>query len=422
MYAVHVDYLPRVVDDELTSRLGSAQIVVIEGAKACGKTRTALQRAASVVRLDVDRAAQLAAHVDPALLLDGEVPRLIDEWQVEPALWNHVRHAADERRAPGQFILTGSSVPSEDVTRHSGAGRFSFIRMRPMSLYESGEGTGAISLASLLLGEPARSAEATMSLTELTRLLVRGGWPAHVGANVDDAAQAARDYLRQVREVEVSRVGGVRRDPIKVERLVSSLARNVATQVSESTLARDASGPSEEMSRSTVSGYMEALSRLMVTEDLPAWAPHLRSRAALRQAPKRHFVDPSLAVAALGAGTQRLSRDLEYLGLLFESLVIRDLRVLCQPLGGEVFHYRDKTGLEIDAIVQLHDGRWGAFEVKLGGEKFIDSAAASLVKLARVVDQHKSGPPSVLGVICMAGYGYVRDDGVSVIPIRSLAP
>ncbi len=417
-----VTYIPRIVDDELASRLKSARIVVLEGAKACGKTETALQIANSSVRLDSDRAARIAAATDPILVLEGETPRLIDEWQIEPEIWNPARTLSDNRKLPGQFILTGSAVPDDDPNRHSGAGRISFIRMRPMSLFESSESNGAISLTSLLAGEPARSAEAVMSVPDLAKLLVRGGWPAQHAAGVDEAAQAAKDYLLQIRQVDVNRVGGPRRDPVRVGRLLSSLARNVATEVSDSTLALDASGSNEAMSRNTVSDYLDVLTRLMVIEDQPAWAPHLRSKTPLRQAPKRHFVDPSLAAAALGAGSVRLIKDLEFLGLMFESLVIRDLRILSQPLGGDVYHYRDKAGLEVDAIVQLTDGRWGAFEVKLGGGRLIDEGAASLLRFADVVDVEKIGAPMVLGVICMSDYGYMRKDGVAVVPIRSLAP
>jgi predicted AAA+ superfamily ATPase len=417
-----VTYLPRVIDDMLARRLRSSRIVVIEGAKACGKTETALQVAKSVVRLDIDAAGRQAAAVDPDLVLGGETPRLLDEWQVEPAIWNHVRHFSDDRKVPGQFILTGSAVPEEDPGRHTGTGRFSFLHMRPMSLFECGRSSGTISLAELLEGEPARSVEAKLTVPELADLLVRGGWPAQHDAAVADAAQAARDYLLQIQQADVSRIEGVRRDPIKVGRLLTSLARNVATEVTLKTLAEDASGPGETMAHNTVVDYLGVLSRLMVIEDQPAWAPHLRSKTPLRQSPKRHFVDPSLAAAALNAGPPRLVNDLELLGLLFESLVVRDLRVLSEPLDGKVFHYRDKKNLEVDVVVQLRDGRWGAFEVKLGGERLIDESASTLRRFGNLVDTAKTGPPTVLGVICMSGFGYVRKDGIAVIPICSLAP
>ncbi len=415
-------YIPRTVDAELARRLESARIVVLEGPKACGKTETALQVAQSVVRLDIDSNARLAAAADPLLVLEGKTPRLIDEWQTEPAIWNHARTLTDDRKLNGQFILTGSSVPEDDQNRHTGTGRFSFIRMRPMSLFESGESADTVSLSALMAGEPAHSVEAKLTVPDLAKLVVRGGWPALHGASIDAAAQAAKDYVTQTRQVDVSRVSGIRRDPVKVGRLLASLARNVATEVADSTLAREASTGAEEMTRNTVLDYLDVLTRLMIIEDQPAWAPHLRSSTPLRQTPKRHFVDPSLAVAALGAGPAFLEKDLNFLGLLFESLVIRDLRVLSQPIDGSVLHYRDKKGLEVDAIVQLTDGRWGAFEVKLGGEQLIDDGAASLLRFANGIDTAKSGAPAVLCIICMSGYGYMREDGVAVIPIRSLAP
>ncbi|HVB00528.1 MAG TPA: DUF4143 domain-containing protein [Acidimicrobiales bacterium] len=414
--------MPRIVDAELIRRLSAAPIVVLEGAKACGKTETALQVARSVVRLDIDSSARLAVATEPGLVLQGETPRLIDEWQIEPEIWNHARHLADDRRQPGQFILTGSSVPDDDPSRHSGAGRFSFIRMRPMSLFESAEGVGTVSLASLMNGNLARSGETKLSVADLAKLVVRGGWPLQQSATIANAAQAAKDYLDQIRQVDVSRVGGARRDPIKVGRLLASLGRNIATEVTLKTLAADASGADETMSANTTTEYLDALTRLMIIEDQPAWAPHLRSKTPLRKAAKRHFVDPSLAAAAIGAGPDRLEKDLELLGLMFESLVVRDLRVLAQPLGGEIFHYRDKSGLEVDAIVQLNDGRWGAFEVKLGGASHLDAGAASLLRFADAVNTSKTDVPMALCVVCMSGYGYVRPDGVNVIPIRSLGP
>lgn len=414
-------YLPRVVDAELRVRLAAAGAVVIEGAKASGKTETARQVAASSVLLDVDENARRAAAVDASLVLEGSVPRLIDEWQVEPGLWNHVRRAVDGRGAPGQFVLTGSSVPPDDVARHTGAGRFSFLRMRPMTLFESGHTTGAVSLSALLLGEPPRSDDPGLSVADLADRITVGGWPAQVGRPVTDAGRAARDYLEQIRQVDVSRVAGSRRDPGRVERLLRSLARNTATEVAITVLAADAGGGDGPLDRHTVAEYLNILDRLMVIEDQPAWAPHLRSRANLRTSPKRHFVDPSLAVAALGAGPERLLADLNLLGLLFESLVIRDLRVLAQPLDGRVFHYRDNYGFEADAVVQLADGRWGAFAVKLGAG-LVDEGAEALLKFRESVDTHKSGEPVLLGVIAGTGFGYVRPDGIAVIPVGSLAP
>lgn len=416
-----MSYLPRVVDDELRRRLSSAGAVVIEGPKASGKTETARHAAESVVFLDVDANARQVASIDADLLLRGPVPRLIDEWQVEPRLWNDVRRAVDARRAAGQFILTGSAVPADDVARHTGAGRFSFLRMRPMSLFESGHATGEISLSALLAGESQRSADAGFRVTDIADRVTAGGWPAQVGRPVADASRAARDYLVQIRDVDVSRVDGSRRDPGRVGRLMRSLARNTATEVATTVLAADAGGGDGPLSRHTVAAYLGILERLMVTEDQPAWAPHLRSRANLRSSPKRHFVDPSLAVAALGAGPESLRADLNLLGLLFESLVIRDLRVLAQPLDGTVLHYRDTYGVEADAVVQLHDGRWGAFEVKLGAG-LVDEGAAALTRFRQAIDTTKCGEPAVLGVIVGTGFGYLRPDGIAVIPIGALGP
>lgn len=414
-------YLPRVVDAELEVRLGAAGAVVIEGPKACGKTETARQRAASSVLLDVDDNARRAVAVDPSLVLAGPVPRLLDEWQVEPALWNHVRRAVDERGEPGQFVLTGSSVPADDVARHTGAGRFSFLRMRPLTLFESGHSNGSVSLSGLLSGEPPRTDDPGVAVADLADLIAAGGWPAQHGRRVADAARAARDYLEQIRSVDVPRVAGSRRDPARVGRLLQSLARNSATEVAVSVLAADAGGADGALDRHTVAEYLTILDRLMITEAQPAWAPHLRSRANLRTSPKRHFVDPSLAVAALGAGPERLLADLNLLGLLFESLVVRDLRVLAQPLDGQVLHYRDNYGTEVDAIVQLADGRWAGFEIKLGAG-LVDEGAESLLRFRNAVDTRRTGEPATLGVIVGTGFGYLRPDGIAVIPVAALAP
>jgi predicted AAA+ superfamily ATPase len=416
-----VVYQRRVVDDELASRLGSSGAVLIEGPKACGKTATARQVAASEVLLDVDAAARLAVSVDPRLILAGAIPRLVDEWQIEPAIWNHVRRAIDDRAAPGQFILTGSSVPADDVVRHTGAGRISRLRMRPMSLFETGHSSGAISLAALLGGEPARAADDGMTVASLAERIAVGGWPGSLGRTVGEALRWARDYLDEIRRVDIGRVHATRRDPERVGRLLRALARSVATTVAATTLAADAGGADGALDDETVRDYLAALERLMVIEDQPPWAPHLRSRSILRSAAKRHFVDPSLAVAALRADPTRLLEDLSLLGLLFESLVVRDLRVHAQAMDARVLHYRDNTGLEVDAIIELADGRWAAFEVKLGVGG-IDQGAATLRRFADRVDTQRSGPPLALGVIVGMGYGYTRPDGVAVIPIGALGP
>ena len=414
-------YCPRIADAELRACLASAGAVVIEGPKACGKTRMAQQLAASAVLLDVDPSARQALAVDPALLLAGARPRLLDQWQVEPALWNQVRRAVDACGEPGQFLLTGSAVPADDAARHTGAGRFSFLRLRPMTLLEIGAGQGGVSLAALLEGEPTSCADPGLAVADLAELVCRGGWPAQLGRPLAATSRAARDYLEQVRQVDVQRLDGRRRDPQRLGTLLRSLARNVATEVSLTTLAADAGGADGPLDPRTVADHLQALERLMVLENQPAWRPHLRSKAALRQAPRRHFCDPSLAVAALGGSPDRLLKDLDWLGLLFESLVIRDLRVLAQALDGEVFHYRDNYGVEVDAIVQLRNGRWGAIEIKLGQGQ-VEAAASSLLRFRSQLDIGRTGEPAFLAVVCGSGYGYRRADGISVVPVGALGP
>jgi predicted AAA+ superfamily ATPase len=394
---------------------------VIEGPRACGKTATARQVAASEVLLDVDVNARQAISVDPELVLGGPTPRLIDEWQIEPTIWNHVRRAVDDRSDPGQFVLTGSAVPADDVTRHTGAGRIARLRMRPMSLFEAGRSTGRISLADLMQGQVERSRDPGLTVTDLAEELALGGWPGLRGRGVDEGLLAVRDYLDEIARVDVGRVDASHRDPKRVSRLLSSIARNLATPAAATTLARDAGGADGPLKDDTVRAYLGALERLMVIEDQPAWAPHLRSRHRLRTAPKRHFVDPSLAVAALRATPARLLDDLNLLGFLFESLVVRDLRIYAQAADAQVLHYRDSGGLEVDAVVECGDGRWMAFEVKLGHGQ-IDDAAASLSRFAERIDRARCGSPALLGVIVASGYGYRREDGVAVIPIGALGP
>jgi uncharacterized protein len=416
-----MDYQPRVIDQELQVKLAATGAVVLEGPKACGKTATARQHAASEVLLDIDRSARTAVSVVPELVLEGPVPRLIDEWQVEPEIWNQVRRAVDDRGKPGQFILTGSAVPPDDATRHTGAGRFTRLRMRPMSLYEAGRSTGGISLTQLLGGTMAASKDPGLTVPDLATEVAVGGWPNIRTRPVKDALQAMRAYLDEIRRVDINRVDGARRDPQRVGRLLVALARNVATSVSMTKLGVDVGGSDGAMKYETVGEYLGALERLMIVEDQPAWAPHLRSRAILRTAATRHFVDPALAVAALRATPERLLRDLELLGFLYESLVIRDLRVYAQANDAEVRHYRDNTGLEVDAIVESTSGAWVAFEIKLGA-RWVDEAAANLLRFAERVDIKKSGAPQMLGVIVATGFGYRRPDGVAVIPIGALGP
>ncbi|MBX9928450.1 MAG: DUF4143 domain-containing protein [Gemmatimonadaceae bacterium] len=409
------------VDSELRRRLAATGAVVIEGPKACGKTETARQVAQSEVLLDVDANARAAATLAPHVVLEGPTPRLIDEWQVEPEIWNHVRRAVDVRGQPGQFILTGSSVPADDATRHTGAARITRLRMRPMSLFETGHSTGALSLGELLREGPSSCADPGLSVEDIATRVAVGGWPSHQHLTEAQMLVAMRDYVDEIRRVDISRVDDVRRDPDGVGRLFTSLARNTATTVSMRALAGDTGGAAGPLKEATVDAYLGALARLMIIEDQPAWAPHLRSRAVLRSAPKRHFADPALAVAALRATPSRLLRDLEWLGFLFESLVVRDLRVYGQANDAVVRHYRDGTGLEVDAIVESAAGAWAAFEVKLG-QRQVDDAAARLLTFAARVDTKTAGRPATLGVIVASGVGYVRDDGVAVIPVGALAP
>lgn len=414
-------YQPRVVESELRLRLASAGAVVIEGPKASGKTATAQTLAASVVMLDVDEQARRVADIEPALVLAGNTPRLIDEWQVVPSIWNHVRRTVDTRGQPGQFILTGSAVPADDITRHTGAGRVSRVRMRPMSLFESGRSTGSISVAALLDGRCSKTPDTGLSIPGIAELIAVGGWPGNLGKTPAEALIAVRSYIDEIRRVDVSRVDGVRRDPVKIGRLFRSLARNESTSATVATIAADAGSGDAAIGDDTVRGYLDALERLMIVENQAAWAPHLRSRSRLRQGPKRRFVDPSLAVASLRASPERLLSDMELFGLLFESLVIRDLRVYAQAADADVFHYRDNTGLEVDAIVEAQDGRWAAFEVKMG-QSAIDEASETLRRFADRIDTAKCGEPAVLAVITANGFGYVRPDGIAVIPIGSLGP
>lgn len=423
-------YVPRTADAELQELLRSTGAVLVEGTKAAGKTATAMQAAGSAVLLDVDDNARRLIGTDPAAALAGDTPRLIDEWQLEPVIWNHIRRAVDQRAAAGQFILTGSAVPADDLVRHTGAGRIARLRMRPMSLFETGRSSGEISLGRLLDGQPQRAPRSDMPIAEVAALVGAGGWPANLGRSPPEIARANRGYLEEIRRTDISRASGKTRDPIKVGRLLRSLARNVATPVSMSKLAAEVGG-SSAVKADTMAEYLDALERLMVVENQPAWSPHLRSRATLRAAAVRHFVDPSLAVAALRATPERLLADLRFLGFLFESLVIRDLRVYAQAADAEVFHYREKGGLEVDAVVEAGDGRWAAFEVKLG-ERWVEEGAENLRRLAKRMAQSQHGAPMALAVIVPSGYGFVAagsgTDGsvasgdVGVIPVGALGP
>jgi len=417
-------YLPRVVDDEVRRALRAMPAVLVEGPRACGKTWTGRRFAGSSVYLDERVSASLDAGMDPAAVLDGVPPRLLDEWQSAPGVWNPMRRACDGRGLRGQFILTGSADPPDDITRHSGAGRIMRVRMRPMSLYESGESDGSVSLRSLLEGARCSAADAGVGLGDVLELACRGGWPQMRDADWVTASDAARAYLEEIGRTDVSRVDGTHRDPERVRRLLVSLARNVATEVRHTTLAADTAGPAEEapLERRTVAGYLVALRRLFVMDEVPAWRAHLASRAQARLAPKLHLADPSLTVAALGAGVDSLLRDLKFAGRLFESMVVRDMQVYAQANRCELSHYRDSGNLEVDLIVHRRDGGWLAAEVKLGGAAAIDKGAQALRRLVAKLDLAKTGTPAKLLVVTAGGYAYERPDGVSVVPITSLGP
>ncbi len=372
--------------------------------------------------MDADPRVTETMSADPTLLLTGSSPRLIDEWQAEPAIWNYVRRAVDDRPGLGHFILTGSALPADDVTRHTGAGRMSRLRLRPMSLFELGHSSGGVSLKRLMNGRPVPGIASELSLAEVAELVCVGGWPGHLRRRSMEAAVLANeDYLAEICRIDMTRVGGVGRDPEKVHRFLQSLARNTATVVSAATMARDTQGSDGSFTEQTARSYLAALEQLMVVEQQPAWAPHLRSRSRLRISRKRHFVDPSLATAALGAAPEHLLEDVPWFGFVFESMVVRDLRVYSQATRARVHHYRDNTGLEVDAVVDAGPGRWAAFEIKLGTGR-VEDAARTLLTFADRIDTARCGAPAALGVITATGYGYQRPDGVGVIPIGVLGP
>jgi predicted AAA+ superfamily ATPase len=413
------NYFKRFTDTDLKKRLKSSGAVLIQGAKGCGKTETAIQIAKSTARMDVDEDIRIRMDLDPRLVLEGAVPRLIDEWQEYPQIWNYIRREVDDRKKKGQFILTGSANPEERARLHSGAGRFSVIRMRPMSLFEKNWSTGVVSLLSVIKGKAPSSPQVDFDLGTLAEKLTLGGWPSLIGSSGKEGLRFMRDYVSLLAEVDISRVSDKRRDPQKVMRLLQSLARNISTEASVVSLARDMSGSDVKITDETIAGYLEALERLMAVEQLSAWSPHIRSADTLRKAPKRHFVDPSLAIGALGLSVDKLLKDLHYFGLLFESLVIRDLRIYAEVNDGKVFHYRDSRNMEVDAIVEYPDGTWAAFEVKMGFNAQ-DQAASNLLAFASKIDQEKMGAPAALTVITANGFACRRKDGVNVIPLAVL--
>ena len=416
-----ISYRPRVIDTILKESLEASGAVWIQGPKWCGKTWTARQMSRSFLMMqDPDESANYLqqAMVKPSLLLNGDTPRLIDEWQAAPVLWDAVRFAVDQRGEMGQFILTGSTMPLRSETMHSGTGRISRLKMRTMSLFESNESTGQVSLESLFdHAEPEGTAQ--LSIEGLAFAIARGGWPASIGLSEKAALAQSGKYLTAIVENDVFELSDVQRNPRRIMLLMRSLARNIATMATVETLRKDVSGSESDLAVSTVNAYLDILERLYVVENQPAWSTRLRSKAYLRKSPKRHFTDPSIAVAALQTSPDGLLRDFNTFGYLFESMCIRDLRIYAQKLGGEVCHHCDETGLEADAIITLPDGQWGAVEIKMG-QRQVEKAAINLLKLAKKVDTEVMHPPAFLMVLTGNGYALRLENGVLVVPISCL--
>ncbi len=408
-----VEYRQRIIDRQIKSALTTFGALILEGPRAAGKTTTALQHTASSVRLDSSPDLLTLAETAPDIVLAGDTPRLVDEWQLAPTIWNAVRHAVDSRGSAGQFVLTGTATPADDVTRHSGAGRFRRMLLRPMTLAESGESTGAVAFAELFERSPVAGLGGP-TVEEYAHLIARGGWPALVQQPDRDSLEYLGAYLDDVARSDLA-AAGERVDPIRMRALIRALARNAATETPATRLAREA-----DVSAQSVRKYLDALARVHVVEEQPAWRAHLRSAVRQRVSPKWHFVDPSLAAAALEASPPTLLDDPRTLGFLFESLVVRDLRVYAGALGGTVTHYRDEEGLEVDAIVDLPDGRWAAFEVKLGGQTAIETAATSLHKFASKVSPARTAGLTSLNVITAGTTSLTRPDDVNVIALGHL--
>lgn len=415
-----MSYKERITDTELKRKLESSGAVLIRGAKACGKTESAKQLANSILEVDRDEQVSALMNIDPKRLLHGATPRLIDEWQEEPKLWDYIRHEIDERKKSNQFILTGSSNPVESIQMHSGAGRFTIVNMRTMSWQEMGFSSGKISLKRLFEGDKIEVYDERTDIEFIVEKLIIGGFPTLLNKNITQATDVNRAYVELLAEVDMSRVSDTKRDPVKVRSLLRSLARNTATLVDISTLEKDIrQTENNDISRPTIYDYLDALNRLMIIEEQPAWNTHIRSSASLRKSPKRHLTDISLAVAALGMDKKKLLNDLNFTGFLFESLVTHELRVYGQANDAKVYHYRDSSGLEVDSIVQKYNGDWCAFEIKLGTGQ-IEEAAVSLKKLVSVLDTKKTSPPQSLNIITGTGISYTRQDGINVISLASL--
>lgn len=420
------DYKKRMVDNVLLDKLEAKGAVLIEGPKWCGKTTTALQFSNSVIRVDDPNKREInvkLAQMEPSRLLEGETPRLIDEWQIAPKLWDAARYEIDIRSKEGQFIFTGSAVPIEtDEITHSGTGRFAFLAMRTMSLYESEESTGEVRLGELFDKPKKISGFSELDLEKIAFLVCRGGWPKAIGMGEKAALMQGEEYFEAVVRSDINRADGVKKDKERVKRLMKSYARNQGTQATYATLRGDIEGSdSEKLSDNTVAYYLAALRKIFVVEDMAAWNPNLRSKEAIRTSDTRYYTDPSIAAAALEIGPKDLFNDLNTFGLLFETMCIRDLRVYAQANSGEVYHYRDKSGLECDAVIHLKNGRYGLAEIKLGGEKSIEEGVNSLKAIVKKLDIDRMKEPAFLMVVVgVGGYAYVREDGVYVVPIGCL--
>lgn len=420
------EYRKRIVDRILEDRLEAKGAVLIEGPKWCGKTTTAMQAAESVLRMDEPAKRETnikLAEIEPARLLEGKVPRLIDEWQIAPKLWDAIRYEIDCRGEEGQFILTGSAVPIDtDEITHSGAGRFSWMTMRTMSLYESGESTGEVSLAELFTSPERIKGDNRQTLDSLAFAICRGGWPHAIGMKRRPALMQAIDYYDAVVRSDINRADGVSKNPERVKLLMRAYARHQGAQVANTMLRDDiAANDSESVNEDTVLSYINALKKIFVVEDMPAWNPNLRSKTSIRSSDTRYYSDPSIAAAALGIGPEDLLNDLNTFGLMFETLCVRDLRVYAESLGGNVLHYRDKTGLECDAVIHLRNGSYGLAEIKLGGDKMVEEGARTLQVLEDKIDTDKMTRPAFKMVIIGVGdYAYRRQDGIYVVPIGCL--
>lgn len=421
-----MNYKKRIADTLLSYRLEEVGAVLIEGPKWCGKTTTAEQQAhSSLYMADPENQAHYLrlAKLNIKALLTGESPRLIDEWQLAPQLWDAIRFEVDHRKTEGQFILTGSAVPaSTENIHHSGTGRFAWITMRPMSLWESGDSSGEISLKALFEKQNNMVGNNTLSLDDIAFLTCRGGWPNALEKNRRAALHLAFNYYDAVTKSDISRVDATNRNPDTAKRLMRSYARHQGKQTGVGSIAKDMSpNETETVSDKTVQNYIGALKKIFVIEDMPAWNPNLRSKTAIRSSDTRYFTDPSIAVAALGLGPQDLINDLETFGLLFETLCVRDLRVYSDALDGQVYHYRDKAGLECDAVVHLRNGAYGLIEIKLGGDDAIESAAKTLKTLSGKIDFTRMKNPAFLMVLTAVGrFAYQREDEVWVVPVSCL--